>query len=299
MSSDYQSLAMLAQARDQIINANHDEPVNVAVVLGSGLGEGAKELFTCCQSTILPYATIAGWPNYKSIKPVKGHKNLLLLGNFVGKHDNYRLAIMQGRPHYYQGYTVHETVFLLRALILAGAKTVILCSAVGAAKRGRQAGEIVVISDHLNLTGVNPLIGIETSELLMSCGPQFTDQSEVYDKQLAKHLHSSGATTNSATYAFMTGPSYETPAEIHSLAQLGASVVGMSMPLEAMAANQLGAKIGGLTLITNMGAGLGGKLSHQEVIAMTDLKRPDFYYILWQALLDLPKPFYHPEVADS
>jgi len=252
------------------------------VVLGSGLGDNAQSIFDDFQAGI-PYSKIPGMPE---IEAVPGHECQLLLGEMNPPEvANYPLAIMQGRLHRYQDYTPNEVLFLLRTLIFAGAKTVILCSAAGVANEEFKPGDIITIKDHINRTSLNPLISRnEIAEL----GPQFPDQTEVYHRELLGFSLMQCPTSTSAIYGFMPGPSFETPAEVRAWQRDGADVIGMSMPLEATAANQMGAKVAGFVLATNMAAGLGGKLSHQEVLDITEKKRPEFHEMLRAMLLHLP-----------
>jgi purine-nucleoside phosphorylase len=232
----------------------------VAVVLGSGLGAFAESLGDAVH---IPYGEIPHFPK----SSVVGHKGALLTGTFKGAP----IFAMAGRVHAYEGYTASEVVFPTRVLATLGARRLVLTNAAGAINQAFKPGELMIVTDHINLTGLNPLVGAELAEL----GPRFTDLSEAYDPKLATLCEQAGRriglNMRKGVYAGLLGPSFETPAEIRMLRTLGADVVGMSTVLEAIAANQMRLSVLGISCVTNMAAGiLPQRLSHQEVMDAGD-----------------------------
>jgi purine-nucleoside phosphorylase len=228
----------------------------VALVLGSGLA-GAVRLLDGPEA--VPLADIPHMPT----PSVSGHPGRLVFGR-VGP---VRVGILQGRLHTYEGWTAAETAFPVRLLIALGARVVVLTNASGGVREGLAAGDWMVITDHLNLSGKHPLEGPNDPRV----GPRFPDLSRAYDPQLRTLLLSAaegaGVTLHEGVYAMMAGPSYETPAEIRVLRTLGADAVGMSTVPEVIAAVHMGARVACLSCVTNAAAGLGGALSHAEVEA--------------------------------
>jgi len=228
----------------------------VALVLGSGLA-GAVRLLDGPEA--VPLADVPHVPT----PSVSGHPGTLVFGR-VGP---VRVGILQGRLHTYEGWTAAETAFPVRLLIALGARVVVLTNASGGVREGLAAGDWMVITDHLNLSGKNPLEGPNDPRV----GPRFPDLSRAYDPQLRTLLLSAaegaGVTLHEGVYAMMAGPSYETPAEIRVLRTLGADAVGMSTVPEVIAAVHMGARVACLSCVTNAAAGLGGALSHAEVEA--------------------------------
>jgi len=228
----------------------------VALVLGSGLA-GAVRLLDGPEA--VPLADIPHVPT----PSVSGHPGRLVFGR-VGP---VRVGILQGRLHTYEGWTAAETAFPVRLLIALGARVVVLTNASGGVREGLAAGDWMVITDHLNLSGKNPLEGPNDPRV----GPRFPDLSRAYDPQLRTLLlraaEGAGVPLHEGVYAMMAGPSYETPAEIRMLRTLGADAVGMSTVPEVIAAVHMGACVACLSCVTNAAAGLGGALSHAEVEA--------------------------------
>jgi len=228
----------------------------VALVLGSGLASAASLVEG---AGALPLAEVphVGAPS------VSGHPGRLVFGQ-VG---SLPLAVLQGRLHTYEGFTAAETAYPIRLLITLGARVVALTNASGGVREGLLPGAWMVITDHLNLSGKNPLEGPNDSRL----GPRFPDLSRAYDPGLRALLlraaESVGVPVEQGVYAMMPGPSYETPAEIRMLRRLGADAVGMSTVPEVIAAVHMGARVACLSCVTNAAAGLGGTLSHAEVEA--------------------------------
>ena len=228
----------------------------VAVVLGSGLGGFADAL---TGTTEIPYEEIPHFPR----SSVVGHKGRLLAGTFEGAP----LYVMAGRVHPYEGYPAGDVVFPARVLGTLGVKALILTNAAGAVNTAFKPGELMIIEDHINLTGLNPLVGPELPDL----GQRFTDLSDAYDTKLAETCDQAarriGLNMRKGVYAAFLGPSFETPAEIKMARTLGADAVGMSTALETIAANQMGVRVLAISCITNMAAGiLKQKINHLEVI---------------------------------
>lgn len=227
-----------------------------AIVLGSGLGGLADKIE---RPQVISYADIPYWP--RSTAP--GHAGKLLIGELAGR----RVAAMQGRVHYYEGYTMQEVTFPARVLGLWGVKSFIATNASGAVNTSLTAGTIVALEDHINLMGNNPLIGLNYDEW----GVRFPDMTHPYDLDFIRTLENIAQIKKipfaRGVYAAMSGPSFETPAEIRMLRTLGADVVGMSTVPEVIVANHMGMRVCGLSCVANAAAGItGSKLSHQEVL---------------------------------
>jgi purine-nucleoside phosphorylase len=229
---------------------------SVGLVLGSGLGGFAQSLE---KAVVLPYREIPDFPTSTAI----GHKGELVLGTSGG----VPLAVMAGRVHLYEGYRPDEVVFPVRVLARLGVKVLILTNAAGSVNVNYKPGELMVISDHINLMGVNPLIGPNEEQL----GPRFFDMSDAYDPALReiaeKACWKAGVTVRHGVYVAVAGPSYETPAEIRAFRTLGADAVGMSTVPEVIAARHMGLRVLAISCITNLAAGVSKKkLDHLEVL---------------------------------
>ena len=228
----------------------------LAVVLGSGLGAFADQLVDRAE---IPYAEIPGWPASTAV----GHAGKLVLGRL----DGLPLAVMAGRSHLYEGYTPAQVTTGVRVLRGLGIESVVFTNAAGGINLSYSQGSLVLISDHINLQGANPLIGPNDD----SAGPRFPDMSEAYSaeyrdtaRKVAAEL---GIPLGEGVYAALTGPSYETPAEIRYLRIIGADLVGMSTVPEVIVANYLGMRVLAISCVTNMAAGVQPqKISHQEVL---------------------------------
>ncbi len=235
----------------------------VAVVLGSGLGAFAEEL---ADRTEIPYAGIPGWPCSTAI----GHAGKLVFGK-LGALD---VAVMVGRVHLYEGYTPAQVTYGVRVLRSLGVRSIAFTNAAGGINLELERGGLVLISDHINLQGSNPLVGANDEEL----GPRFPDMSEAYSRELRTLAHEVGSEIGirlaEGVYAAVLGPSYETPSEIRYLRTIGADVVGMSTVPEVIAANHMGMRVLGLSCVTNMAAGiLPQKISHAEVLETGEMVR--------------------------
>ncbi|MBK6684828.1 MAG: purine-nucleoside phosphorylase [Deltaproteobacteria bacterium] len=232
----------------------------IGVVLGSGLGGFASAL---TERAAISYADIPGFPR----STVEGHSGRLLLA----EHQGVPLVVMQGRVHLYEGYPAQAVVFPVRVLVRLGAQILIVTNAAGSVNPAYDEREVMLLTDHLNLTGTNALYGPNEATF----GPRFPDMSEAYDRGLREKAKGVagrlGLKVQEGVYAGLLGPSYETPAEIRMLGRLGADAVGMSTVNEVIAARHLGAKVLGISAISNKGAGLSkGPLSHDEVKAAGD-----------------------------
>lgn len=227
----------------------------IGVILGSGLGSFVKEVDV---EVSIPFRDI---PNFNP-PTVDGHQGNLIFGT-VGKNP---IAILQGRNHYYEGHSMETVVFPTRTLAVLGVETLILTNSAGGFGDTMQAGDFMIIEDHINLMGTNPLMGPNIKEL----GPRFPDMTEAYDKDLIakmeKIFQQHSTRYHKGVYCGVSGPTYETPAEVRYLKLLGGKAVGMSTVPESIAANHLGLRVAALSCITNLAAGISRKkLSHDEV----------------------------------
>jgi purine-nucleoside phosphorylase len=252
------------------IRARISEEPRVALVLGSGLGAFADDVE---DAVAIPYEEIPGFAR----PTVEGHAGRMV----IGKIDGVAIAAMQGRFHYYEGYAFEEVTFPIRTLSLLGAKSLILTNAAGGINVAFDQGALMIISDHLNLMGASPLRGVHDKRF----GERFPDMSEVYARDYqeiaVEEANAMGLELRRGIYAALSGPSYETPAEIRMLRILGADAVGMSTVPEAIAAQQMGVKILGISCITNMAAGvIGQPINHQEVIDTGERVRDTFKELL-------------------
>lgn len=270
--------AAAKQAADHLSQETRRRPL-LGVVLGSGLGAFAEELRA---ADTIPYAEIPHFPR----STVSGHAGRLCVGTFEG----VPLAVMAGRVHAYEGYSAQEVVFPCRVLGFFGVKSLVITNAAGAVNTAFRPGDLMVISDHLNLTGMNPLVGPEEAEL----GTRFPDMTEAYHPKLRdvceRAARSIGLGLRRGVYAGLLGSSYETPAEIRMLRTLGADAVGMSTVLEVIAASQLNIKVLGLSCLTNMAAGIAaGRLDHRDVMKTSERARGVFFELLRAAIPAIAK----------
>jgi purine-nucleoside phosphorylase len=229
---------------------------SIAVVLGSGLGAFADELK---ERADFPYAEIPGWPAATAI----GHAGKLIIGKLCG----LSVAVMAGRAHLYEGHTPAQVTHGVRVLRSLGVRSMVFTNAAGGINLSLERGGLVLINDHINLQGSNPLAGANDETL----GPRFPDMSEAYSHEFLGIAHTVAKEqcipVTEGVYAAMLGPSYETPAEIRMLRTLGADVVGMSTVPEVIVANHMGMKVLGISCVTNMAAGiLPQKINHEEVL---------------------------------
>jgi purine-nucleoside phosphorylase len=242
----------------------------VGVVLGSGLGDFAAGLQ---DATALPYGEIPHWP----ASAVIGHAGTLVVGTLAGR----RVLVLSGRAHFYEGHTQQTITFPTRVLARLGLRTLILTNAAGGVNVLFKPGTLMLMDDHINLLGSNPLIGPNDERL----GPRFPDMTEVYSKRLREIAYAAARDRKLAlahgVYAAMHGPSYETPAEIRFLRTIGADAVGMSTAPEAIVARHMGMEVLGISCITNPAAGVLDKpLVHDEVMEVAQRVRAEFSALL-------------------
>jgi purine-nucleoside phosphorylase len=253
-----------------MIRARANTEVSVAIVLGSGLGAFAEEL---TDATAIPYHEIPGFAH----TTVEGHAGQLV----IGKAGDVTVAAMQGRFHFYEGYSLEEVTFPIRVLKLLGVHTLVLTNAAGGLNVELAPGSLMVISDHVNLLGANPLIGPNDDRF----GPRFPDLTLVYSAELQnmviEEAREMGMELRRGIYAALTGPSYETPAEIHMVRTLGADAVGMSTVPEAIVARHMAMQVIGISCITNLAAGVSNRpIDHSQVMAIGERVREQFTELL-------------------
>jgi len=251
----------------------------IGLVLGSGLGAFARSMD---KATVIPYAQIPHFPVSTAI----GHTGELV----IGTKEGVPVAVMAGRVHLYEGYTVEQVVFPTRVLARMGVKTLIMTNAAGSVNVNYKPGELMILSDHINFMGINPLVGPNEDAL----GPRFFDMTEPYDPMLIalaeKACSKVGMIVRKGVYIAFTGPSYETPAEIKMARTMGADAVGMSTVPEVIAARHMGLRVLGISCITNMAAGvLKKKLDHREVLDTAEKVREGLIDVLTRLIQDVAK----------
>jgi purine-nucleoside phosphorylase len=265
-------MGYLEQVREaaDAIRARVPQVPQIAIVLGSGLGDFADSLGA---AVTMPYGELPHWPESRVI----GHAGKLVVGTSRGK----TIAALAGRCHLYEGHDSGRVAFAVRVLGLLGVKTLILTNAAGGVNTGFAQGALMVIDDHINLMGQNPLVGANDERF----GVRFPDMTEVYSSRLRgiadRAGQAMGITLPHGIYAALIGPSYETPAEIRYLRTIGADAVGMSTVPEAIVARQMRLDVLGISCITNMAAGvLPQPLDHAEVMATAARVRGQFIALL-------------------
>jgi purine-nucleoside phosphorylase len=259
-----------AEHAARVIRSKTSEEPRIAIVLGSGLGGFADDFE---DAIAIPYEDI---PDFKR-STAEGHAGRLV----VGKVDNIPVLAMQGRVHYYEGYSLEDVTFPIRVFKLLGVKTLILTNAAGGINIELDQGTLMVISDHLNLMGINPLRGENDDRF----GPRFPDMTAVYSPELqelvVEEAHAMGVELRRGVYAALSGPSYETPAEIVLMRNFGADAVGMSTVPEAIVARQVDIEVLGISCITNMAAGISDEpINHEEVMETGNRVRETFTRLL-------------------
>lgn len=268
------SLYERAEHATRVIRSRISVEPRIALVLGSGLGGFADDFE---ESVAIPYEEIPGFVR----STAQGHAGRLV----IGKIDSVPVLAMQGRVHYYEGYSLEEVTFPVRTFGLLGVKTLVLTNAAGGINVQLTQGALMVISDHVNLMGVNPLRGPNDERF----GPRFPDMSAVYSPELQElvidEAKAIGVEVRRGIYGGLSGPSYETPAEIHLLRNLGADAVGMSTVPEAIVARHMGVEVLGISCITNMAAGISDEpINHEEVMATGDRVRETFAELLQRVI---------------
>src|SRR5437867_2149871 len=271
------SLYDRADKAARFIRSRSKADVSIAIVLGSGLGGFADEL---TQATPIPYTEIPGFAR----ATVEGHAGRLVIGNA----GDVPVAAMQGRFHFYEGYSLEEVTFPIRVLKLLGVQTLVLTNAAGTLNIEFTPGSLMVISDHLNLLGDNPLRG-ENDERF---GPRFPDLTNTYGRELqdivVNEANAMGLEVRRGIYAALAGPSYETPAEIHMVRTLGADAVGMSTVPEAIVARHMNMQVVGISCITNLAAGVSDRpVDHSQVISTGERVREQFTELLRRVIARL------------
>lgn len=246
----------------------------VAIVLGSGLGDYAEAVRVECE---LPYSEIEGFP----VSTVPGHAGKFIFGYI----DGIPVVCMKGRVHYYEGYPIDDVVLPIRLMKLMGAQILFLTNAAGGVNTSFHAGDLMLIRDHIAVFAPNPLIGANIEEL----GVRFPDMSTVYDEELQQLIRrtakENGIFLQEGVYAQLTGPSFESPAEIRMMRALGGDAVGMSTVVEAIAANHMGMRICGISCVSNLAAGMtDNPLTHEEVQEAADMAAPHFKCLVTESV---------------
>ncbi|HVQ37517.1 MAG TPA: purine-nucleoside phosphorylase [Pyrinomonadaceae bacterium] len=267
-----------AEHAARTIQARISEQPRVAIILGSGLGGFADEFE---EQVRIPYGEIPGFV----VSTAQGHAGTLV----IGKVEGVPLLAMQGRVHFYEGYSLEEVTFPIRTFKLLGIETLILTNAAGGIDVQLAQGALMVISDHLNLMGSSPLRGPNDDRF----GPRFPDMTAVYSRDLQERVveeaRELGVIVRRGVYAALQGPSYETPAEIHMLRSFGADAVGMSTVPEAIVARHMNMQVLGISCITNMAAGISeSPINHEEVMETGARVRNVFTQLLRRLISHLP-----------
>lgn len=264
-------------ATAQWLSARIDKAPEIAMVLGSGLG-GLADHFE--DRVAIPYTDIPNFP----VSTVEGHAGQLVFGSLHGRN----LVAMQGRFHFYEGWNQLEVTFPMRVFKLLGCTAMIVTNSSGGINPDFEPGDLMLITDHLNLTGQNPLIGPNDKRF----GPRFPDMTEAYDVALREQAQQTADALNiplqKGVYCGLQGPTYETPAEIRMLRRLGGDAVGMSTVPEVIVANHSGLRVLGISCITNQAAGISAnKLTHEEVTTNAALAREQFVELVTQIIADI------------
>lgn len=247
----------------------HNFNPEIAIILGSGLGDFAEKI----NGIKINFSDIPGF----AASSVTGHAGKLVIGELYGK----QILAMQGRFHFYEGHSLEKVVYPIRIMKLLGIKKLIVTNAAGGVNTDYKPGDLMIINDHINFIGTNPLIGKNYDEF----GARFPDMSKAYNPELIKLANKCGKELGiklqNGVYAALTGPSYETPAEIRMLRLLGADAVGMSTVPEVITANHAGMEVLGISCITNMACGiLDQPLNHEEVIETSNMAKESFINLI-------------------
>jgi purine-nucleoside phosphorylase len=269
-------LETIQKAAEFLLNKIDVKP-EIGLILGSGLGILADEIEEAIK---VPYNEIPEFP----VSTVEGHKGQLVFGKLKGKY----VVAMQGRFHYYEGYSLEKVTFPVRVMKELGVQNIIVTNAAGGVNEIYQAGDLMVITDHINNTGVNPLIGPNDNAF----GVRFPDMSNAYDTELTNHALEIGEKLNislqQGVYVGNTGPSYETPAEVRMIRKLGGDAVGMSTVPEVIIARHAGMKVLGISCISNMAAGiLDQPLTHDEVMETTEMVKENFLNLVKEIVKEM------------
>lgn len=273
-------MARMSEVYEKLLNClacvrkKTDFVPKAAIVLGSGLGDYAEAVRVEYE---LPYGEIEGFP----VSTVPGHAGKFIFG-FI---DDIPVVCMKGRVHYYEGYPVSDVVLPTRLMKLMGAQILFLTNAAGGVNTSFHAGDLMLIRDHISVFAPNPLIGANIDEL----GVRFPDMSTIYDRKLQQLIRGTarenGIYLQEGVYAQLTGPSFESPAEIRMMRTLGCDAVGMSTVVEAIAANHMGMKVCGISCISNLAAGMtDNSLTHEEVQEAADMAAPNFKKLVTESV---------------
>ena len=276
-------MASLKQQIDRAVSVVRERvslAPQVAIILGSGLGALAGEVRA---DAVIPYAEIPGFPR----STVEGHAGNLLVGRLEGR----AVAVMQGRAHFYEGYSLADVVFPVRVIRALGARVLLVSNAAGGINRLWSSGDLMIIADHINFMGSNPLMGPNDPDL----GPRFPDMSQAYDPDLIalaeRAALAEGIAIRKGVYAGVHGPSYETPAELRMLRGWGADAVGMSTVPEVIAARHMGMRVLGITAITDMATGEQIKtVTHEDVMAVAREIEPKFIRVVKRIVREMKLP---------
>ena len=276
-------MASLKQQIDRAVSVVRERvslAPQVAIILGSGLGALAGEVRA---DAVVPYAEIPGFPR----STVEGHAGNLLVGQLEGR----AVAVMQGRAHFYEGYSLADVVFPVRVIRALGARVLLVSNAAGGINRLWSSGDLMIIADHINFMGSNPLMGPNDPDL----GPRFPDMSQAYDPDLIalaeRAALAEGIAIRKGVYAGVHGPSYETPAELRMLRGWGADAVGMSTVPEVIAARHMGMRVLGITAITDMATGEQIKtVTHEDVMAVAREIEPKFIRVVKRIVREMKLP---------
>lgn len=269
-------MTKLQTAADFISSKTKYKP-EIGLILGSGLGAIADKIEN---AEYYPYAELPNFP----VSTVSGHAGRLVIGTYQGK----QVVAMQGRFHFYEGYEMNDVTFPVRVMKLLGVKTLVVTNAAGAVNTSYKAGDLMLISDHINLSGRNPLIGANLEEF----GARFPDMSNAYDKDLREQVKGIAKNLNidlkEGVYCMFSGPTYETPAEVKMARILGGDAAGMSTAPEVVIANHCGMKVLGVSCMTNMAAGiLEQPLTHEEVMETSEMVRETFISLMTQIIKEI------------
>ncbi len=264
---------MMNEAAEAINKISNGFKPEIGLILGSGLGDLANELEDAIE---IPYTDI---PNMK-ISTVKGHAGSLFLGKLSGKN----VMVFKGRIHYYEGHSMKEITFLVRIMQALGVKIMVVTNASGGLRADLRPGDLLIMDDHINLMGNNPLIGINDPEL----GPRFPDMSNTYDRELrtvvARACENLGIQPKFGSYCAVTGPNYETFAEVNYIRNIGADVVGMSTVPEVLVAVHAGIKVIGISCVTDVIHAPGVEVTHDEVLKVADEAGPKLAKIVRETI---------------
>lgn len=261
-----ESIYTRAKATADFLKTKITEAPRIAMILGSGLGALGDTLEN---RIAIDYAEIPGFP----VSAVEGHAGQLAFGRLRG----VPVVVMQGRAHYYEGWSMDDVTFPVRVFSLLGIKDIVVTNSAGGVNSSYKPGDLMIISDHLNLIGVNPICGPNAAEF----GTRFPDMSDAYTAELRAVVRTTaeklGIAIKEGVYAGVSGPSYETPAEVRMIGILGGDAVGMSTVPEVIVASHCGMRVVGISCITNMAAGLSDqKLTHEEVKVTANQVRESF-----------------------